>query len=100
MQQYELHQVRDCDALLPQGTQEETVGIYVVVPHDGADWKSRPLRELAGCTPRYGRSKMLSSETLRKVFTEDSDRILRDIEEQRYAVVFLKMDCYLRNDAH
>lgn len=97
--QYELHHIKDCDALLPPGAPPDSTRMYLVVRHGDADWKTRPVPELEGCEPRYGRNRLLSEDMLRKIFTDDSESVLRDVADKGYALTYLRVDCYV-NDAH
>ena len=97
--QYELHHIKNCDALLPPNAPPDSARVYLVVRHDDAGWKTRPVPELEGCEPRYGRNRLMSEELLRKVFTDDSDAVLRDVAAKGHALVYLRVDCCL-NDMH
>ncbi len=92
---YELHHVKNCDALSSPGASSRAARVYLVVRHGDADWKTRPVPELGGCEPRCGRNRLLSEDVLRKIFTDDSESVLRDVADKGYALVRLRADCYL-----
>ena len=86
--QYELHHIENGDALVPPNAAR----VCLVVRHGDTDWRTRPLPELVGHAPCYGKKRLMSEETLRKVFTDDSDAVLRDVAAKGYALIHLRGD--------